>query len=55
MNRNVKQFGNQAKSGKFTKEQLDSMLNIIQSFTYLTDKEYTYCVGMMNDFGKPSK
>jgi hypothetical protein len=55
MNRNVKQFVNQAKSGKFTKAQLDSMLNKIQGLVYLTDKEYIYCVGMMNDFGKPSK
>lgn len=55
MNRNVVQFGKQAMTGKYTKAQLDNMINKLQSFTYLTDKEYTYCVGMKNDYGKPSK
>ena len=55
MNRNVIQFGKQAMSGKFTKAQLDNMLNKIQRFTYLTDEEYNYCVGMKNAFGIPSR
>ena len=40
MNRNVIQFGKQAMSGKFTKAQLDNMLNKIETFTCLTYEEY---------------
>ena len=55
MNRNVIQFAKLAMTGKFSKAELNQRLEKIHSFIYLTDEEYSYCVGMMNDFGIPLK
>lgn len=55
MNRNVVQFGKQAMTGRYTKAHLQGMFNRIDASVALTDEEYAYCVGMIADFGAPSK
>ena len=49
--REVMQFGKIAMLGASTKTQLRRRLESIQEWYWLSDEEYTYCVGMITDFG----
>ena len=47
----VRQFGKIAMQGNSTKSQLRSRLDGYKGWYFLSDEEYTYCVGMIADFG----